>query len=88
MDPDILKKEVMAHHKAVGAVTEANPVIPKGDFESIIAEIDHMIASVPDSEIVGAYNAFSAVMPQKFTILNVHSERGRREEGLFDAHGV
>ena len=66
MDPDILKKEVMAHHKAVGAVTEANPVIPKGDFESIIAEIDHMIASVPDSEIVDAYNAFSAVMPQKF----------------------
>ena len=30
MDPDILKKEVMAHYKAVGAVTEAHLVMPKG----------------------------------------------------------
>ena len=66
MDPDILKKEVMAHHKAVGAVTEANSVMPKGDFESIIAEIDRMIASVPDSETMDANNAFSAFVPRKF----------------------
>ena len=66
MDPDILKKEVMAHYKAVGAVTEANPVMPKEDSESIIVEIDRMIASVPDSETMDAYNAFSAFVPWKF----------------------
>ena len=66
MDPDILKKEVMAHYKAVGAVTEANPVMPKEDSESIIAEIDRMIASVPDSETMDAYNPFSAFVPRKF----------------------
>ena len=66
MDPDILKKEVMAHHKAVGAVTETNPVMPKEDSESIILEIDRMIASVPDSETMDAYNAFSAFVRRKF----------------------
>ena len=66
MDPDILKKEVMAYHNAVGAVTEANPVMPKQDSESIIAEIDRMIASVPGSERMDAYNAFSAFVPRKF----------------------
>ena len=65
MDPDILKKEVMAHHKAVGAVTEANPVMPKEDSESIIADIDRMIASAPDTETMDVYNAFYAFVPRK-----------------------
>ena len=58
--------DVMFLHRAVGAVTEANPAMPKGDFEAIIAEIDRMIASVPDSEAMDAYNVFSAFVPRRF----------------------
>ena len=47
-------------------MTEANPVMPKGGSEAIIAEIDRMIASVPDTETMDAYNAFSAFVPWKF----------------------
>merc|ERR1712241_1608846 len=59
MDPELLKKGVMAHHKAVGAASEANPVLSKADFEAINAAIGRMIASVPESQTMDVYNAFS-----------------------------
>merc|ERR1711992_78781 len=59
MDPALLKKGAMAHHKAIGAVTEANPVLSKADFEAINAAIGRMIASVPESQTMDVYNAFS-----------------------------
>jgi len=59
MDPELLKKGVMAHHKAVGATSEANPVLSKADFEAINAAIGRMIASVPESQTMDVYNAFS-----------------------------
>merc|ERR1712113_160104 len=34
MDPELLKKGAMAHHKAIGAVTEASPAMSKADFEA------------------------------------------------------
>merc|ERR1712118_495666 len=61
MDPELLKKGVMAHHKAIGAVSEANPVMSKADFEAINAAIGRMIASVPESQTMDVYNAFSAL---------------------------
>merc|ERR1719420_101324 len=63
MDTELLKKGVMAHHKAVGAVSEANPVMSKADFEAINAAIGRMIASVPESQTMDVYNAFSALVP-------------------------
>merc|ERR1712014_429824 len=36
MDPALLKKGAMAHHKAIGAVTEASPTLSKADFEAIV----------------------------------------------------
>jgi hypothetical protein len=63
MDPELLKKGVMAHHKAIGAVSEANPVMSKADFEAINAAIGRMIASVPESQTMDVYNAFSALVP-------------------------
>jgi len=59
MDSELLKKGVMAHHKAVGATSEANPVLSKADFEAINAAIGRMIASVPESQTMDVYNAFS-----------------------------
>ena len=63
MDPELLKKGVMAHHKATGAVREANPVMSKADFEAINAAIGRMIASVPESQTMDVYYAFSALVP-------------------------
>merc|ERR1711982_196944 len=63
MDSELLKKGVMGHHKAMGAVSEANPVMSKADFEAINAAIGRMIASVPESQTMDVYNAFSALVP-------------------------
>jgi hypothetical protein len=62
MDSKLLKAGVMAHHKAIGSVTEANPVLSQGDFEAISAAIGRMIASVPESQTMDVYNAFSALV--------------------------
>merc|ERR1712084_166485 len=62
MDSELLKKGVMAHHKAIGATSEANPVLSKADFEAINASLGRMIASVPESQTMDVYNAFSALV--------------------------
>merc|ERR1711977_68102 len=51
----------MAHHKAIGATSESNPVLSKADFEAINAALGRMIASVPESQTMDVYNAFSAL---------------------------
>merc|ERR1712224_5139 len=51
-----------AHHKAIGAVSEANPVMSKADFEAINAALGRMIASVPESQTMDVYNAFGALV--------------------------
>merc|ERR1712224_803098 len=61
MDPELLKKGVMAHHKAIGATSEANPVLSQADFEGIVAALGRMIASVPESKTMDVYNAFSGL---------------------------
>merc|ERR1711879_314426 len=61
MDPELLKKGVMAHHKAIGATSESNPVLSKGDFEAINAALGRMIASVPESQTMDVYNSFSGL---------------------------
>merc|ERR1719166_552678 len=63
MDPELLKKGAMAHHKAIGAVTEANPTLSKADFEAINAAIGRLIASVPESQTMGVYNAVASLVP-------------------------
>merc|ERR1719353_2442940 len=64
MDPELLKKGVMAHHKAIGGTSESNPVLSQADFEAVNAAIGRMIASVPESQTMDVYNAFSAEVPQ------------------------
>merc|ERR1719284_1923954 len=59
MDSKALKDGVMAHHKAIQGVTESNPVCSKADYEAVNAAIGRMIASVPESQTMDVYNAFS-----------------------------
>merc|ERR1711994_534795 len=63
MDPELLKKGAMAHHKAIGSVTEASPTLSKADFEAINAAIGRLIASVPESQTMGVYNAVASLVP-------------------------
>merc|ERR1719411_2133675 len=62
MDSKLLKAGVNAHHKAVGSVSDGNPVLSKADFEAICASLGRMIASVPESQTMDVYNAFSALV--------------------------
>jgi len=63
MDPELLKKGAMAHHKAIGAVTEASPTLSKADFEAVNAALGRMIASVPESQTMGVYDAVAELVP-------------------------
>merc|ERR1711997_876649 len=58
-----LKKGAMSHHKAIGAVTEANPVMSQADFEQINAAIGRLIASVPESQTMDVYNTIASLVP-------------------------
>merc|ERR1712039_160540 len=62
MDSELLKKGVMAHHKAIGATSASNPVLSKADFEAINAALGRMIASVPESQVMDVYNSFSSLV--------------------------
>merc|ERR1719383_363186 len=63
MDPELLKKGAMAHHKAIGAVTESNPVLSQADFEAVNAAIGRLIASVPESQTMDVYNTIANLVP-------------------------
>merc|ERR1712137_626158 len=60
-DSNLLKQGVLAHHKAIGSTSEANPVLSQGDFEAVLASLGRMIASVPESQTMDVYNAFSSL---------------------------
>lgn len=62
MDPELMKKGVMAHHGPISRLTDANPVVSKADYEAMNAAIGRMIASVPESTTMDVYNAFSALV--------------------------
>lgn len=62
MDPAVLSKAVVAHHKAIGGLTATNPVLSEADLTEVNAAIGRMIASVPESQTMDVYNAFSAVV--------------------------
>merc|ERR1712084_90731 len=48
---------------AIGSVTEASPTLSKADFEAVNAALGRMIASVPESQTMGVYDAVSALVP-------------------------
>merc|ERR1711933_137728 len=67
MDPELLKKGAMAHHKAIGAVTEASPTLSKADFEAVYAAVaklvpaevpKYLMSTVNEADAKKAYEAF------------------------------
>ena len=49
MDPDVLEKAVVAHHKAIGGITATYPVLSVADLTEVNAAIGRRIASVPEA---------------------------------------
>jgi len=62
MDPALLKAGVTAHHKAIGGVSESNPVLSQANFADICAALGRMIASVPESQTMEVYDAFASLV--------------------------
>merc|ERR1712187_64169 len=61
MDGAALKEAAEAHHKAIGSI-DAKLVTSQGDFEAINAGLGKAISSVPTSQVMDVYNAFSGIV--------------------------
>merc|ERR1712007_142418 len=61
MDGAALKEAAQAHVKAIGSM-DAKGVTTQADFEAINAGLGKAIASVPTSQVMDVYNAFSKVV--------------------------
>jgi len=62
MDPALLKAGVAAHHAAIGTVGK-DGVTSQANYEAVLAAIGRMVASVPESQVMDVYNAFSDLTP-------------------------
>jgi len=82
----MLKAGVQAHHKPISALTDANPVLSKADYEAINAAIGRMIASVPEDTTLDVYNTFaSLVSPDvpKYMMSRVNEADARKAYDAF-----
>jgi len=61
MDSKLLSDAAMAHHKAIGTI-DAKGVMSEATFTDVNAGIGRLIASVPESETMGVYNAFKSLV--------------------------
>merc|ERR1739842_11757 len=58
----VLSDAAMAHHKAMGSM-DSKLVTTAADYQAVNAGIGKMIASVPSSQVMDVFNAFSQVVP-------------------------
>merc|ERR1712182_104816 len=68
MDSKLLQDAAMAHHKALGSM-DGKLVTTEADYTAVNAALGKLIASVPQSQVMDVYNAFtkitSPVIPNK-----------------------
>merc|ERR1712124_146220 len=60
MDGKLLQDAAMAHHKALGSM-DAKLVTTEADYTAVNAALGKLIASVPQSQVMDVYNAFTKV---------------------------
>lgn len=61
MDSKLLSDAAMAHHKAIGTI-DGKGVLSEATFTDVNAGLGRLIASVPESETMGVYNAFKSLV--------------------------
>jgi hypothetical protein len=85
MDPELLKKGVDAHSKAIKGV-DANGIPKLGDYEAVNAAIGRMVASVPQDKVMDVFNSFSKVVgPEapKYMLSTVNSDDALKAYSAF-----
>merc|ERR1712224_41395 len=60
MDGKLLKEAAMAHHNALGSM-DGKLVTTAADYEKVNAALGKVIASVPSSQVMDVFNAFSKI---------------------------
>merc|ERR1712224_306024 len=60
MDGKLLKEAAMAHHNAIASM-DAKLVTTAADYQAVNAALGKVIASVPDSQVMDVFNAFSKI---------------------------
>jgi hypothetical protein len=60
MDGKLLKEAAMAHHNALESV-DAKLVTTAADYQAVNAALGKVIASVPSSQVMDVFNAFSKI---------------------------
>lgn len=72
MDDKLLKDAVEAHHKAIGSV-DSKGVTSAADYTAVNAALGKLIASVPQSQVMDVYNAFSKIVNPAVPSFNFES---------------
>ena len=60
MDGKLLQQAAMAHHNALGSM-DGNLVTTAADYQAVNAALGKVIASVPGSQVMDVFNAFSKI---------------------------
>merc|ERR1719450_215582 len=60
MDGKLLQDAAMAHHKALGSM-DGKLVTTEADYTAVNAALGKLIASVPQSQVMDVYNAFTKI---------------------------
>ena len=71
-DGNALKAAAEAHHKAIGSIDAAG-VTSAADYEAVNAALGRVIASVPKSTVMDAYNSFAGMVDSSIP-LNMFSK--------------
>lgn len=61
MDGNLLQAAAKAHHNAIGSI-DSNGVLTKSALTEVDAAIGRLIASVPEEQTMGVYDAFKALV--------------------------
>merc|ERR1712232_100923 len=62
-DGNALRAAAEAHHKAIGSIDAKTGVTTLADYTAVNAALGRVIASMPKSEVMGAFNAFAKLTP-------------------------
>eukprot|EP00439_Symbiodinium_sp_Y106_P038237 s5067_g4.t1 len=63
--PKLLKEAAEAHHKAIGSISGPNGVTSRADWDSVIAALGRVVASVPKEKVMAVYDSVKDITDPK-----------------------
>merc|ERR1711912_189248 len=90
MDGKLLQQAAMAHHNALGSM-DSNLVTTAADYQAVNAALGKVIASVPSSQVMDVFNAFSKItgpsVPSNLFSMVSPSEATAAYDAFFEIQG-